>query len=259
METSNTQNITPIQAPVKRPVEGLLNDSLVNSTATYIAVFLGFYILNQFCISGIAWIWKIHNTLNYWGADLSTYQGKWSRVGVVLMYGLGPVLSLLIVALSVRGYFLTHKRPGIAKTIYTWAIVHGLIFFFGSAAVGAFTKGGFAYSMVYLKLPYEGCIVVAILSIIVLIAVGIKFINFFMYLAPSLELFDGAEIKIKFLFYVAILPYFIGSLILLLFQVPALPTANILMILFPGLILLPVWAASRGHHGSVGVAPEPNF
>lgn len=242
-----------------RSVPELLRDLSINSTLLYVLSFLVTFNIYYLSNSILGHYWGINNTLFYHGTDFSEYRGFWSRTQVVTIYATGPVLCFLYAILCFRLYFRTYKTKGIAKMFYVWGIIHGFVFFFGAAAVGAFTKTGFAYAMRYAYLPYLAVLIVGAVAVVIMITIGLRFINFFMYLAASLEVLDNDDNKKQFVLYIIIVPFVVGSILLLLAQMPNVKMENLLLILSPGTILIPMWARSRNHHGSYGIASEPNY
>lgn len=250
-----------LQAEERTPaqIKKLLGEVTVNSTAVYLVAFLVVYAIYYLTNSAVGHYWDIDNTLFYYGTDFSSYRGAWYRSYVISIYGAGPILCLLWALVNIRLYFLTYKKPGIGKLFHAWSIIHGFIMFFGAATVGVFTKSGFGYALRWSYLPYAVCIIIAVVAAVLLLTLGLRFINFFMYAAPSTQLFDENDTKKSFVRSVVLYPYVLGSLFLLIFQVPELPLANVLLILCPGLVCIPMWARSLNIHNTYGISFQRSY
>lgn len=246
-------------------VGALLKNLTVNSTAAYILSFLVVYCIYHFSNGIVASFWDIGNTLYFYGVDFSQYRGSWNRPSVITIYGTGPSLCLLWSLLNFRLYFRTYKKPGNLKLFHAWSILHGITMFFGAAAVGVFTKSGFGYAIKWAYLPYIACLIIAAVAIVLMLIIGLRYINFFMYASPSTQLIDDDYDKRKFVLNTVLYPFIIGTGILLLWLTPhllqpsLLPEPNVLIVLSPAIMVLPLWARSLNNHARYGIAAQPAY
>jgi hypothetical protein len=263
MTSATSGSLSPSQSDHQsveiKPIDVLLRETAINSTTMYLLSFMVVFVIFYVANSIVGHYWDISNTLFYYGADFKEFRGNWSRSSVVTIYGVGPTICFFWAVFCFRMYFRTYKKPGLAKLFYVWGVVHGFVMFFGAAAVGVFTRSGFGYAIRWAYMPMIACFIIAALALVILLTVGIKFINFFMYTASSLALLGDKDSKKKFILYAVLIPFVVSSMLLIASQVPELFLANILLILSPILIVLPVWARVQSHHGSYGIAPAQSY
>lgn len=236
----------------------LLWECTLNSLMAFLISYQLMFAITHLCQAYIGSIYGYFHTLYHYGNSFKGYNGQWSRMAVVSIYASGPALNFIIGIVFMRLYFVSYKKPGIMKYLYLWGNLMGFVFSFGYAAVGAFTKSGVAYAFRWAHFPYPLIIVIGVVSCIILLAIGMGYINHFMYLSPSLDLIDEGRKKI-YIRHVVVLPFLLALPVLFALEYPLLIIRNTLLAVSPALIVLPLWGRSLKHHGSYGIAAEPNY
>ncbi|MCF8370888.1 MAG: hypothetical protein K9H64_04645 [Bacteroidales bacterium] len=193
---------------------------VINSTVNFLlAYFFVVTISNLFAIylarhSGIGAV------LYHYGYDLFEQEGKWSDQKVILIFGLGLSLSLLIGVLFERWYKAIRKRYVKAKQFILWVSLISLTWFLGSFVVGAFFNFGFGAVMLTISLPFIVRILIALASAGALIGLGYYFqIHILLITNLYFRKFDIRSFRVFLLFQI-IIPAFLGTFIILIYKLP---------------------------------------
>ena len=126
--------------------------TLLQSSTYYILSFLTVYILYQLITIGFAKGFHIPVIWNYYKLDfpLYTYSPLYTRKAMVVIFGIGPVFSLVLGLLSLRLFFSEKISSQNLRLFFLWGFVNGMNFFFGSYIAGFLTRADFIYASEWL-------------------------------------------------------------------------------------------------------------
>lgn len=206
----------------------------VNSTALFIIAYLSLYILYQITVLIVASKWKLDSVLLYYDLAFNDYSPLWSRQNIIIVTLSGPLICLITGFLFYRYFSKRQKVKGFLKLFFLWIGLIGFNLFLGAWSTGISFDQGFGYVPAWLYLNVFWQIFVALIFLFILGMIGY-------YSVPSLldtsksAYRVKAENKTKFLFYQVIIPYVIGSVIIILVRIPnnmPYDTGNLVTMLF---------------------------
>ena len=212
----------------------------VNSTIMFVLAFMLSYLINQMVTVFTAEILNIPSELFsyriYW--PLYTYSSLYSRQVLVLIFGMGPLVSFLLGILFYRLFIVVRYQSIYLKTFFLWASISSFSLFFGAYISGAVTRTGFIYASEWLFLNNifdVKEIIFIILSVVALIIIGIMLTKAFLESSHSRALIEP-RIRILYILSAVIFPVAVGVLILIALNFPNNPTELLLLYLSPLLI-----------------------
>lgn len=215
--------------------------TIINSTIFFVLAFLFVFYIHQFVTIFTASFFDIPATLYsyriYW--PLYTYSSLYSRMALVVIFGIGPLFSLVLGFVFFRLYAILRFKSVFMKTFFLWSAIHAFNLFFGAYIVGVITRTGFVYSSEWLFLT--GIfdikeILFLVGSAIALIVIGFYTTKHFLYTSNSNSLIEP---KVRGMYVISkiLIPWFIGIAILYLINLPNNPVELILIYLTPILIV----------------------
>lgn len=212
----------------------------VNSTIMFVLAFMLSYLINQLVTVFTAKILNIPSELFsyriYW--PLYTYSSLYSRQVLVLIFGMGPLVSFLLGILFYRLFIVVRYQSIYLKTFFLWASISSFSLFFGAYISGAVTRTGFIYASEWLFLNNMFDvkeIIFIILSVVALIIIGIMLTKAFLESSHSRALIEP-RIRILYILSAVVFPVAAGALILIALNFPNNPTELLLLYLSPLLI-----------------------
>jgi hypothetical protein len=217
------------------------------SLANYILAFLFVYVVYQLATILMASSFDIPVIWNYHRLDfpLYTYSPLYTRSALVIIFGAGPVISILMGLIAQRLFFMDSPFFRRYNLFFLWTFIHGMNMFFGAYIVGFLTRTEFIYTTEWLFMSRSFDveeIVFAILSVTVGVLVG--------YLATPLFLLASGShslIKPRYRFYFillqSILPWFTGAILVFLLTLPTPYLPLILKTITPLIMLIPTLVA----------------
>lgn len=189
---------------------------------------------------GIPVIWDYSRLL--W--PLPDWSPFWTRKALIVIFGSGPIIALLIAFLSI-GLFFFFKREetAMSNVFWVWCIVHGMNMFFGSYLTGVVTRTEFIYASEWIFMNNQintSELFLSILSVTVLLITGWQVTPLFLMSSGSVTLISP-KYRFQFILGRVLIPWLVGVGVFLLYNTPKLFTPLILKTLTPFLILIPVF------------------
>ncbi len=213
---------------------------IVNSTVMFVLAFMLSYFVNQLVTIYTAKILNIPSQLFsyriYW--PLYTYSTLYSRQVLILIFGMGPLVSFLLGILFYRLFIVVRYQSVYLKTFFLWTSISSFVLFFGAYISGAVTRTGFIYASEWLFLNNMFDIkeiIFITLSVIALIIIGIMMTKSFLESSFSRALIEP-RMRVLYILSAVVLPVIIGILILFAVNFPNNPAELLLLYLSPFLI-----------------------
>lgn len=191
----------------------------VNSTALFIIAYLAVYMLYQLMVLTVAAKWKLDSVLFYYDLAFNDYSPLWTKQNIIIVTLSGPAICLIIGFLFFRFFSARKKVKGFVKLFFLWIALNGFNLFFGAWATGISFDQGFGYVPAWLYLNVFWQIFIALIFLFILGLIGYYSVPKFLDTSKSAYRVRP-ENKTKFLFFQVILPYLIGSLIVILVKIP---------------------------------------
>lgn len=223
----------------------LLIKTLINSILMFVLAFWLVYLSNQmvsiligkfFSIPAVLYSYRI-----FW--PLYTYSSLYSRQALIVIFGLGPLSSLILAIAGYRIYLWARKFRFNIKVFILWLAIHGFNMFFGAYISGMITRTGFIYTTEWLffsNIFDVEEIIFLIFSIIGLIIIGVYSTRQFILASNSPDIIQP---RLRFFYILAqvFLPWLVGNGIILMLNFPNNPPEFMLLIASSGLMVLPAF------------------
>ena len=212
-------NTTPISER-KRQFRKLLLLS-INSTAIFILAYLVSYLMYQFAVMFMAAHFGINSILYYYEVlfPIGNNSPLWSQYSIIVITFSGPFLLLVLGILYYRVIVPHEKVKGLLKLFFLWMALHCINYFFGGLIGGMITDQGFGYVVAWLFIPIVIKFLLSLISLFVLGLIGFTTTRYFLEASGS-AYWVKKENKLKLLFYLCFIPWFIGSLFLFIIKIP---------------------------------------
>jgi hypothetical protein len=215
----------------------------LHSTAYFVLAFMLIYIVYQGITIVVASSYNIPIIWYYYQLKfpLYTFSPLYTRQALIVIFALGPLLSLMLAFVFLKLYFTENPIAKRFKLFYLWGFICGVNMFFGAYIVGVFTRTEFIYTSAWLFMshmfdPIE--IVFTAISVVMLFIIGRIVTPLFLLSSGSVTLIKP-EYRLFFVLSQVILPWLTGMLILFLITVPNYYIPLILKTITPGLIMIP--------------------
>jgi hypothetical protein len=215
----------------------------LNSTAYFILAYMLIYVVYQGITILVASSYNIPIIWYYYQLKfpLYTFSPLYTRQALVVIFAMGPLLSLMLAFVFLKLYFTENPIAKRFKLFYLWVFICGVNMFFGAYIIGVFTRTEFIYTSAWLFMshmldPVE--IVFTAISIVMLIIIGRIVTPLFLLSSGSVTLIKP-ESRLFFVLSQVILPWLTGMLILFLITLPNYYIPLILKTITPGLIMIP--------------------
>lgn len=215
----------------------------LHSTAYFILAFMLIYIIYQGITIVVASSYNIPIIWYYYQLKfpLYTYSPLYTRQALVVIFAMGPLISLMLAFVFLKLYFTENPIAKRFKLFYLWGFICGVNMFFGAYIAGVFTRTEFIYTSAWLFMSHmfdtEEIIFTAI-SVVMLIIIGRIVTPLFLLSSGSVTLIKP-EFRLFFVLSQVILPWLTGILVLFLITLPNYYIPLIVKTITPGLIMIP--------------------
>jgi len=217
----------------------------INSTLSFILAFWFIYFINQAVSIATANVYSIPAVLHtyriFW--PLYTYSTLYTRQALILIFGTGPLVCLILALVFYRVYRVLRKRRINLKVLVLWMVFHGLNMFFGAYVVGVITRTGFIYTtewIFYSNVFDIEEIIFMLISLIVLIIVGFVGTRQFIMATNAANIINPRN-RILYILGQVFLPWLIGNLLLFIFNFPNNPPELLLLYAVSFLMIVPAF------------------
>lgn len=228
-----------------KPLQRDYLKTLINSTflfilsffiIQYISQFITIFMAKTFDIPAVLYSYRI-----FW--PLYTYSSLYTRPALILIFGVGPLVCLIIGFGLYRIYLWIRKYNLVFKTFNLWLIFHAFNMFFGAYVIGVITRTGFIYTSewIFLSNVFDvEEIVFMIICLFTLALFGYLSTRQFIYAANS-EIIIEHKLRLYYLISMVLLPWIFGNLILYFMNYPRNPIELVLFYLISSLMIIPVF------------------
>jgi hypothetical protein len=220
--------------------------TMINSLAFFLLSFLLVYYVHQFATILTARAFNIPTKLYSYRIDwpLYTYSYLYTRKALIVIFGTGPLVCLLLGIGSYRLFLWARFRTVFLKTLALWTAFNAFNLFFGAYVVGVITRTGFVYTSEWLFLSNifdVEEIVLMIVSLVVLLIAGYYATKQFLYASNSAAIIEP-KIRIIYIFTSVFIPWLAGNMVLYAVNIPKNPVELILLYSTSALIVIPIFS-----------------
>lgn len=208
----------------KRPVTVVLANEFtyfMSSLVVFLAAGMVSWLFYQLAVMLVASLFNIDSVLYYYEVmfPIGNVSSKWSSMNIIAITMAGPFFALVLGLFTY--FYLINKKlvRGFNRLFFLWASFHLFNFFFGGFVAGVITDQGFGYVANWM---FMGMVLKILFSLLSLSLLG--FAGY--YVVPWLLATAGKPDRIRherralFILVQALLPWLVGSGILLLLRIP---------------------------------------
>ncbi len=208
----------------------------VNHLVLYLLAFLMVFTLYQALTVAGARLSGIEAT---WYYDRVVCKGEnWTTSSVFLVYGVPPLVCLLVGIGAHALFMLGQKKTGWSRVLWLWLSLHSFNILLGGIIVGVLTETQMGYALAWMRLPYALRNGLMILSAVALLLVGYVYTRYFLKVCPSQRLLRDR--RRAYVLSVALLPWLVGTAMLALFKASSHNIADIILHFSMLLVVVPV-------------------
>jgi hypothetical protein len=245
VKTTRAMYFSASQRVAVRDLRADLIKTAVNSTAMFVIAFWAMYFTGQLISVGVAGHYSIPARLfsyqTLW--PLFTYSSAYSRENIILMFGLGPLVCLILGYLFYRIFKLFQRRRSNARVLLLWLAFHGINLFFGGYIAGSATNTGMKFVTAWLLKSQEISFQELMLSgvaILALLVIGTFATRSYLFASSMQELIRP---KVRFYYLVSQVfgPWLAGNVLIAMTNFPRWPLAFMIVQFTSILLVLPAF------------------
>ncbi len=192
---------------------------IVNSTIIFILTYIVVYLVYWLTELLTASLFGFDSILYYYDLKFNDYSALWTRFNILVITGVPPFLCLAIGLLLHRRIFQLKRFSGLQKLFILWWSLHSLNHFFGAFASGIVTSEGFGYVAAWMYLNTALKFLFSLISLFLLAVIGYYSRKHFLETSFSLNRIKR-ENQVSFLFTQALIPWIVGSFLILIIRIP---------------------------------------
>ena len=218
--------------------------SYLHSTAYLILAFMLIYVVYQGITILVASSYRIPVIWYYYRLKfpLYTFSPLYTREALVVIFAMGPIMSLMLAFVFLKLYFTTNVILKRFQLFYLWAFICGANMFFGAYISGVLTRTEFLYASEWLFMTRHMFdtveIVFTAIAIVIMVTIGRMVTPLFLLSSGSVTLVKP-EFRLFFILSQVIFPWITAMMVLFLITLPTWYFPLILKTILPGLMLVP--------------------
>jgi hypothetical protein len=216
-----------------------------NSLAYYLLSYFFVFIVHQAFTILAARLFRFNIELNYTNVKFLVSRYEWYFDSVKIIYSAGPLACMMLSLFMIVVAFRYREYSGKLKLFFLWGFVHSLSMLLGSAYAGALLGEGFGHVLIWMFLPDTGKLIVTLVSLFLLAAAGFAITRLFLLSGNSYYNHLKTDGIASFLMFQLVIPFIAGTILIILLRLPV-DFYEILRIVTPVMIVLPVWLNSQG-------------
>jgi hypothetical protein len=218
---------------------------LINSTVMFLLAYLFVHLLTQAGVVLAATNFKIDTVVYYHEIDFLIRGRDWSPDAVKVVYTTGPFIGLIIAFLAFVVYSNIIEEPWISRLFIMWVFCHAFVRFFGEFLVGNLLGEGFGYVVMYMFLMDTSKMIMTVVAFIVMIFAGLAMTRQFMFMGNIYFNMLNKANRMSFVKAQYLLPCLLGTLIIILVDLPKVTVLEICVLGSMLLVILPVVLRTR--------------
>lgn len=193
---------------------------VANSTAGYVLAYLFIFYLNHFSIIFTAGMFDYDLSFDYNTILFHIEPYEWVHDAVKLMYSAGPALVLIFGFIGLVGYLSLVEEEARIKIFFLWVVLISFNHVFGGLMIGNLFKQGVGHVFNWLYFTDTQKLIVAIIGFFGLISTGLFMATPVAHSANSYFSKLGEETFPFFIMAQLIVPFILGTLIIIAFFFP---------------------------------------
>lgn len=212
---------------------------ILNSTFSFLVAYVIIYMLYQFAVMLAASFEEIYGVLYYYKLDFNDHSSNWTVLNIIAVTFAGPLVSLIAGLYVYNSLFFKAKSFHHLRLFYYWLGILGLAFFFAAFISGVITNKGFGFVPLWLFWNDFTKFFFALIALVSLILIGY-------YSASRLQATSNNSFRIQkenralFFAHQSLIPYLLGTTIILLVKMPNNFAYDTLILIFGFVLSLSV-------------------
>jgi len=215
---------------------------IINSTILYIIAYIVVYLLYQFSVIFVAAGYNIDSVLFYYEVmfPIGNFSNLWTSWNIIAITLAGPIFSVLV-GVFLYFYFIKAKKikTQLLKLFFTWIVFHSFNMFFGAWVAGIITDQGFGYVANWLYMSTAAKFFIAMVALFTLAIIGWNSTKQFLETSNSISRVRKIN-RNFFLLYQGIVPWFLGTALLLWIKIPNAPPQHSNIIVYDSILLFSI-------------------
>ena len=194
---------------------------MLNSLGLFLLSYLLVYLIYQFAGILAASGFGIDSVLYYYELyfPIGNYSQLWSRLNIIAITFISPLVSLGIAIVLLRGV-LPLEKPGLqARLFFLWTAYHGATHFLGAFVAGIVTDLGFGYVANWLYMNVLFKILISLVFLLILALTGYYSTRFALETIAPAQRNNKSRVR-KALFFRFVAPWLIGAALLIFIKIP---------------------------------------
>ncbi|MEA5111900.1 hypothetical protein SDC9_22646 [bioreactor metagenome] len=194
---------------------------MLNSLGLFLLSYMVVYFIYQFAAIIAASGFGIDSVLYYYELyfPIGNYSPLWSRLNIIAITFISPLISLGIAIILLRG-ILPREKPGVqARLFFLWTAYHGATHFLGAFVAGIVTDLGFGYVANWLYMNVSIKLLISLVFLFILVVTGYHSTRFAIETIAPAQRNNKSRVR-KALFFRFLLPWLIGAALLIIVKTP---------------------------------------
>ncbi|MBK7027907.1 MAG: hypothetical protein IPH45_01260 [Bacteroidales bacterium] len=213
---------------------------LVNSTVYYLLAYFIIYFFFQLVTAFTASYFDIPAILYHNKVLFIVDAHSWTFDSVKMVFSSGCTISLVFGLVGLVVFIKAMTLEGVLKLLFFWIFVHGLNMFVGSIVLGAFIYEGMGYVYEWMYFKETERMLLLFLGLLIILGTGSLLVKPMYLSANSYFNSSRQETRRAFKLQQFIYPYLISTIIIIFIRFP-LSIYELLLIITPGFILIPLF------------------
>jgi hypothetical protein len=193
----------------------IVTNSIMIFLVTYILTYL-FYWLTCMLVASF---YGLDSILYFYDLKFNDHSPLWNRFNILMVTGIPPFFCLFLGLFLYRVIFKIKRFTGLQKLFILWSAFHLFNHFFGAFPSGIVTDEGFGYVAAWLYMNTAFKFLFSLVSLFALGLIGYHSAKHILETSDSHHRIKGSN-KLPFMFYQFAIPWFMGTLIMMLLRIP---------------------------------------
>ncbi len=221
---------------------------VLNSTAYFILAYLIMYMLSQMTTALIGLHFDYQTIFYYYKLYFNIVTSQWSADSVKILFSMPSLVSIFLAVILLIFYNWVQNENGTLKMLVLWMVFYGITYFFGSLLIGSILDQGFGYVAMYLYYMDTERMTIVFFTVFMLLVGGVILTKSFMICANSYFNDLSEHNRPAFMIAHVLLPYLLGTGIILLTKLPEISAYETFILLSGILVILPVMATFKTYN-----------
>jgi hypothetical protein len=192
-----------------------------NSTVIFLISYITAYLIYQLAVIVVASFYDIDSVLFYYEVmfPIGDASPKWSAFNIIAITLSGPLVSVVLAFVYYKLIVKKKDIPPLAKLFFLWLTFHSFNMFFGAFVAGVVTNQGFGYVANWMFFGIVLKILFSLLALFALAYIGYRATGQLLATSNSVSRINKHN-KDFFILAQAIIPWLVGSVILVFIKIP---------------------------------------